>query len=175
MRQSQQPQDKAVWNTPPQDMATIFYKLATVVNGCFTPIIRSGFGTHAFAWYVGSLILMIFYGGAAHCPEMQIYIGVWFMFVIMRRLKPDKRQHSRYQGYPWLMHLIPFVRNEYQARLIEPWVVFFGGVFLIGESPGMAQFFILGAISLFMVLGMETAALSRTSGRWKTPGKKPCR
>jgi hypothetical protein len=157
-----QPQpNKPVWEqATPQDMVNILYVLTTIYNGCLTPVIRSGFGARAFAWYPASLILMIFYGGAAHCPEMQIYIGVWFMFIVMRRLTPNKRQHSRYQGYPWLCRLIPFVRNEYQARLLEPWVVFFGGIFLLDVSPGMAQFLIFGCISLFLTLLAEVSALS---------------
>jgi len=152
-----QPDENAVWKTKPTDIANILYSLAAVVNGCFTPFLRSGFGSRAFGAYPFSLLLMVVYGGFANCQEMSLYIPAWLMFVIMRQMKTDKRQHSRYQGYPWLCRII--TRNEYQARMIEPWVVFGIGLCLVGAAPALAQFMVIGCASLFVTLCVETASL----------------
>ena len=82
-----QPQDNAAWNTKPQDIANILYGLAAIINGCFTPFLRSGFGSRGFASHPISLILMIVYGGFANCPEMSLYIPAWLVFVVLRQMK----------------------------------------------------------------------------------------
>jgi hypothetical protein len=151
-----QPADKPAMQKP-QDIANIIYGLAAIVNGCFTPFLRSGFGSRGFASHPISLILMIAYGGFANCPEMSLDIPAWLMFVIMRQMKTNKRQHSRYQGYPWLCRII--TRNEYQARMIEPWVVFGMGICLTNAAPALGQFLIIGCASLFVTLCIETASI----------------
>ncbi len=152
-----QPDENAVWKTKPTDIANLLYSLCAVINGAFTPFIRSRFGSMGFASHPISLLLMVFYGAAAPCPEMSLYIPVWLMFVILRRFKPDRNQHSRYQGYPWLCRI--FTRNEYQARMIEPWVVFGIGLCLVDVAPALAQFMVIGCASLFVTLCVETASL----------------
>jgi hypothetical protein len=143
----------------PEDVVNIVYGIATIYSGCFTPVLRSGFGSRAFASYPASLILMIAYGGFANCQEIGLYIPVWLVMVVVRRLTADKRQHSRAQGYPWLCRRIPFVRNEYQARVIEPWVCFFAGIFLMSLSPALGNFVAAGCVPLLAVLMTEVAAL----------------
>jgi hypothetical protein len=155
-----QPENKEVWNTPPQDVVNIVYGIANIVNGCFTPFLRNGFGSRGFAAHPISLIFMIGYAGFANCPEMSLYIPVWLLFVLMRQLKTNKNQHSRYQGYPWLCRMIPFVNTEYKARTVEPWVLFFGGIFLMDVSLGIGQLLIIGCATLFVVLMIEVASIS---------------
>ena len=157
MAAPRQPQDNAAWNARPQDIANILYGIASIVNGCFTPFLRSGFGSRGFAAHPISLIFMVFYGAAARCPEMSLWIPAWLVMVILRQLRTDKRQHSRYQGYPWLCRLV--TRNEFQARMIEPWVVFAGGICLTDTAPALGQFLIIGCASLFVTLMIETASI----------------
>ena len=77
-------------------------------------------------------------------------------------MKTDKGQHSRYQGYPWLCRII--TRNEYQARMIEPWVVFGMGICLTNAAPALGQFLIIGCASLFVTLCIETASIQAQAG-----------
>ena len=139
----------------PEDIVNIVYGLATIYNGAFTPILRSGFGSKAFASYPITLIFMVVASAYLRCPQLITYIPVWLVLVVLRRITADRTQHSRYQGYPWLMRLIPFVRNEFQGRLLEPGIIFFTGVFLAPSSLPLARFVIGGSLSLFIVLGTE--------------------
>jgi hypothetical protein len=153
-----QPQQKPAWEqVNRKDAANLITIALTAFNGCFVPIIRSGPGTRAYAWYWLSVIGMWLYKDAAPCPEMDIYIPVWLMFVVMRRFKPNRDTHSRHQGYPWLARII--TRNEYQARFVEPFIVMLAGLLVMGEAPAFGPFLIFGGISLFMGFSTEVSAL----------------
>ncbi len=143
----------------PEDVINIVYGLATIYNGAFTPVLRSRFGSHAFASYPATLILLLVC--AASCPELAKYIPVWLALVLFRRLTADRTLHSRYQGYPWLCRLIPFVNTEFRARAVEPWLCFFGGIFLMQVSEPLARFVMGGSLSLFIVLMTETVTLEK--------------
>jgi hypothetical protein len=104
--------------------------------------------------------LLVAYGLFAPCEEMGVYIPVWLMFLIMRVGKTEKRQHSRYQGYPWLCRMIPFMNNEYKARLAEPFVLFAGGMLVMQYSPAMSVFLLSGCVSLLAILSAESGAIA---------------
>jgi hypothetical protein len=148
-----QPQDQAVWNQNPASLTDLAYKAAIVYSGAFTPILRSGFGTKAFRAYIGTLVLMIVYAGTYNCPELIRYLPYWLAMVAFRRITSDRRQHSQYQGYPWLAAII--MRKELRARLLEPWLCFFAGLALMPYSEPLAMFVMGGCVSLLVVLGIE--------------------
>src|ERR1700722_17637015 len=86
----------------PKDIVNLVYTVASIHAACITPLLRSGFGTHAFAGYPLALILMLVYAVAAHCELLAWYIPVWMLLISMHRLTADVNQYSKYQGYPWV-------------------------------------------------------------------------
>ncbi len=149
------PQPPEKKETKPQDVINVVFGIATIYSGCFTPLIRSGFGTHAFASYFFSMIGMYVYAGYAYCPQLVLYLPVWIVMVAFRRITADRTQHSRYQGFPWLVAILPFARKELHARMLEPWLLFFGGMFLFQYSEPLGKFVMGGCAALLVVLATE--------------------
>lgn len=149
-----QPPDKPAAQKP-QDIINIVYVLASIYNGCFTPLIRSGFGLKAFAAYPLSLIFMFVYAGYARCPQLIRYVPVWILLIVFRRITADPDAHSRYQGYPLLARRFPFMKGELMARKLEPWLCFYGGIFLLPYSQPLGAFVMGACLSLLITLGTE--------------------
>jgi hypothetical protein len=139
----------------PQDVINVVYMIASIHAACVTPLLRSRFGSHAFAAYPAAGILMFAYAGFANCPLLAWYIPVWMLMVAFRRLTCDPAQHSRYQGFPWTLGWL----GEHGARCLEPFVCLFGGVFLCMISQPLGEFVAAECLSMLIVLGTEMEML----------------
>src|SRR4051812_25602941 len=86
--------------------------LASVHSMAILPFTRTGMGV----WGMGadgfwSMMLIFVYGCMMNSPAMLFcYLPAWFVMAVRHKLFPDRRQHPRYQGYPWIFENI---KNEY--------------------------------------------------------------
>lgn len=113
----------------------IAYFLFVAQATCITPITRIKFGGEALGFPgLGALILLCFWVMATGSFEIQDYIVVWFIAMVLQRIKTlidgwrGNHQHSGYGGYPWLTAWL--VRHERLAKFMEGASVFGGGMFM---------------------------------------------
>jgi len=134
----------------------ILYVLVSAHSTCFTVFLRRGFGSEALGFNaILALVLIHFYimcnptsGGMAQ------FLGLWFLFLILQRIKTFSLWrkgaviHSRYDGYPWVGMMIPFLKTEERARFAETPICFIIGCLLIDYDSALSAFIAVGGISL---------------------------
>ena len=64
-------------------------------------------------------------------------------------------EHSRYEGYPWLGFLVPFVKRVEGAKLIEMLLCLTVGTLLLGVDQSLGQFVFFGSFSLMGKAAIE--------------------
>jgi hypothetical protein len=143
-----QPEPKPM--TKPQDVVNVVFGLASVGAAVFTPALHWGQGTHAYR-HTGIWALFLIVGYSAICPPVAYYIPIWVLLLLLRRGAASRDVHSMYQGYPWYL---PFL-SERMARILEPIVLFGIGTCLSSVSEELANFCLIGAVSLFIITGVE--------------------
>jgi len=125
----------------------IAYFIACVHAMCILPFTRSGMGTRGIdATGFWALLLIAFYTGEMHCPEMLTYWYVWVVMVVYRRLTTDKRQHTQFEGWVWPFQWI--VRNEVIAKWLEALSMLILGTLFKKWSEPVGQFLFYGFFSL---------------------------
>lgn len=142
-------------NVEGRDIVNLSFQLASIHAACVWPFTRSGFGTHAFSGYPWSLLLMLGYAAARPCPAMQWYIPAWLLMVLYRRATADRRQHSKYQGAPWLFKRL----NTRVAFCMELFTCFFAAIFAAMADQGLADFLLAETVSLLAVMMIEAAVI----------------
>jgi hypothetical protein len=145
------------------DGMNVLYRVLSVVVSCITPIIRSGFGSEGLGLN-GFFALLLLIVVAASVPDMQGYLGLWIIAVVLQRIATFRNRyrglvvHSRYGGYPWLAMRMPLVRRESTALLIvEPLLVFGLGGVLYTCSADFGHFMMACAVALFLKCLVEKA------------------
>ena len=72
--------------TPAQGFNLIFIFLAGYA-ACFQPFTRSNFGVrHFHVSGIAAMVIMVFYAGFGHCPEMLPFLAVWFALIVWHRV-----------------------------------------------------------------------------------------
>jgi hypothetical protein len=103
------------------DMRTSFNivtLIADVHTACIRPLTRSHQGPHALGWPgFWAMLAIPLYAGLADAPGMLTYWYFWTAMVAYRRLTADRRQHTEYQGRPWMFAW--FMRDELNMRALE--------------------------------------------------------
>ncbi len=168
----QPPQDKPVRETNPRAMFDPLYNLVTIYTGVLIPLIHSGLGTRGQSPFIYTLFLMFGYSVFGECPHILLYIPAWLLCVTYRACTPDKYQHSTYRGFPWLACLLPFVNTEKKGRLVEPFIVFFAGLYLMAYSVRLGQFVIGAGTAMCLLFMVELAAIAPKSDPCMTNGSR---
>lgn len=135
------------------------YNVLTLICGVATVPLHCGFGSRGLAPYVYTVFFMIGYIGFGRCPQLALYLPVWMAMVAYRRCTIDKRQISNYRGYPYLACLLPFVSGEKQGRIVEPFLLFVLGIYLLPISIPLGRFMLGIGAAMFLYLLLELAAI----------------
>lgn len=144
------------------------YALANAHATCITMFIRCGFGT-AVPGLSGVLAVVMMLLAVAQTNDIRMlwFFYAWIIALICQRLWTGilflrgRREHSEYSGWPWLAMLFPTVRNETQAKNIEPVFCLLLGLLLGGFSPSVGGYVMFGVISLTVVRALQLAAVRR--------------
>lgn len=126
---------------------------AAVLAICVTPLTHSGQGRRAYATYGPfSFMLMYGYAGFANCPAMIRFVPVWLGFLVYRRLKSERGQHSVYQGTFWPA---AFFLSDRYALLVEPFVLYAFGLYVREINPPLGRFVMYAAHGTFVMYVAE--------------------
>ena len=160
MRNPQQ-QERSNWGNM-RSSANLLYLLACAHSTCITVFTRRSFGVAtlgingaaAFALLLG---VICFTGSSA----MARFLFVWFAAVAIQcaimfiRSWRGQYEHSRYEGYPWLGFMVPFVRRVEGAKLWEMMFCLVAGTFLLGVDEVLGTFVFCGLFSLMGKAAIE--------------------
>lgn len=120
---------------------------------CLRVFLRYGFGSEALgANGLGAFLLILAYAGFSNSPEMLTYFWLWFAALIAQRCRTGvlaatgRREHSRYNGWPWLTGLV--TRNELAAKAAEGPLCLIIGAILCEWSEQVGYFVMFGMVSL---------------------------
>ena len=134
------------------------YFLAKSHCFCLWPFMRHSFGIH-MPGFLGLFAMFIIIGQfmATRDLVMMQYLCVWFVLLIFHRIRGTflwyrgQREHSEYDGWPWLAMRVPFTKNEVHAKNAEPNLCLILGAVLVLFSPALGSFVAFGFISMLIV------------------------
>ena len=124
----------------------LFNAVANVHAKCLLPFTRCHMGKHGMGLLpsIFAAFLMLAYAQYARAPEMLLFCRAWLVMAVLRRLTADRRQHTEYEGWPWLFG---FLRNQQLARLLEAGSLWLIGGWLSTYSVPLGRFVAAGAFS----------------------------
>lgn len=145
--------------------------LATAHAHCVYPFVRIGYGLQVPGFQgVHAVLLMIVAFMAAEDIAILHYLGAWIAATLVQRSIAfhrhfrGHREHSRYEGFPWLGNLFAYGRGGVAAKIFELLVVFVLGSLLSIWSEPLAIFVTSASVSLLFVLVVsETAKWRRVT------------
>ena len=132
-------------------------------------LLHHRFGCRAFgAQAFGVLLLIPCHALACENYDVGWLLAYWWMFLSLcmlhrigmgiRHFRGTLRdEHSRYQGWPWLMHLSPNWSEAKVKRVVEPLLMGAIAVLLVGRDPAVASFLGVAAFCLFVKHGASAA------------------
>lgn len=138
---------------------------------CLYPFLRYGYGLQV-PGFQGVMAVGLMWVACLYTEDLAIlkFLGVWLVATIIQRVIAfyrhwrGLREHSHYEGYPWLAALFARGRGEIVARSFEPVLVVPAGLGLAVWSEPLGVFVLAGAVSLPLVLIIsETAKLRRVT------------
>ena len=151
----------------PKDGFDLFMTIAEVHAAAITPLIRHSFGQDRPGGFgLAALLVMLCYAESTRSRAVLLYVAVWLAAIVANRIRTwwlvrrGSADHSRYNGYPWLVIGLPFVKTERTAKALEPLLCLFAGAALTAWSPPLGHFVAAGMISLTVLEGvyrMKTA------------------
>jgi hypothetical protein len=75
--------------------------------------------------------------------------------------------HSMDSGWPLLMLILPFIKKRNTAIAVEATLCFLVGGILIGVSPFIGQYMVIGCFSLILRTTIETWVINRRLQRMR--------
>jgi hypothetical protein len=162
MRNAQQLQERSNKANNMRSSANLMYLLLCAHSACFTVFTRHSFGVAALGLSGSAAFgLMMVYICCTGSQAMALYFFVWFVAFALQQLANFVRarrglyEHSRYEGYPWLGFLVPFVKRVEGAKLIEMLLCLMVGTLLLGVDQSLGQFVFFGFFSLIGKAAIE--------------------
>lgn len=124
-----QQQNDMFANLSTRDAMNAFSIASNVLMYFVIPFTHRGFGTRAFQ-YCGpfAFIAMFLAAGVVERPDLLMYIPIWTLAVLYRRVTADRDAHSRCFGYPHFLRVF-----GHQAYYVEG--ALFLGVGYLMQSP----------------------------------------
>ncbi|HEY4313313.1 MAG TPA: hypothetical protein VGN12_27935 [Pirellulales bacterium] len=143
----------------PFDMRGAVNLLYVLVSGhatCVTPFVRRNFGREALGRNGAVAFVILFFYMAAYPRHfvVQQFTFWWFVMFILQRLKTmylvsrGLSPHSRYDGYPYLGYLLPFVKDPKGASIIEFLALLGGGMWLSTVDAPLGKLIIVSSVCL---------------------------
>jgi len=141
----------------------VLYLLLSGHATCLTVFLRRGFGVEALGINgVMAFTMILLYAAATQDAFVAIFFWAWLVALIAQRIETyrlvrrGRIEHSRYDGWPSVAMLLPFVKTEFAAKnVIEPAICLFGGALLCPVSEALGGFVLLGFFSLALKRGLE--------------------
>jgi hypothetical protein len=168
MLQAQQdfPQIKSTFDTAGN--LDMWYRVCLICFAFIMPFIRDRAGRERPGVYgLFAMIFLMWYACINNCPVMLLYFMVWITALIIQRVRSawarrhGWRIHTNNRGVPWLVMLIPFVRTESAARLIEPILCLFGGALLCRMDEHLGYLVMANCFALVYMEVIDRAIIAR--------------
>ncbi len=125
------------------------------------------FGLHSAAVILAVLVFSTFWEGYDVTPLLG-FLGFYFVACMGARIGIAKRrrsgdvEHSYYHGRPVLLNWWPFKKaKERTVKGLEPFLVFFTGVFVMPVSEPLGGYLMVASLGLLVSLGLA-ATYQRT-------------
>jgi hypothetical protein len=141
----------------------LFYLLVCGYAACTTVFTRHSFGVETLGMNgVAALGLMLGYICFTGSPAMVPFLAIWFIALAVQRLITFVRsqrgwyEHSRYEGYPWLGFMAPFVQRVEGAKFCEMMFCLMAGAVLLGIDEALGRFVLFGFFSLIAKAAIES-------------------
>jgi hypothetical protein len=140
----------------------LLYLLVSAHSTCFTAFTRHSFGVAELgANSAAAFALLLVYICVTGSQAMCAFMFVWFAALALQRLAMFVQglrghyEHSRYEGYPWLGFMVPFVRRVQGAKLCEMLICLIAGPLLMGVDDALGSFVFFGTFSLMGKAAIE--------------------
>ena len=140
------------------DIVAICVTLLSLISLPFT---RIRCGVYAYKAGPFSLLAMCFWLGHTRSLTVFRFMGVWIVAVIVQRIMSSRREASRYEGRPWLVMLLPFIKTEEAAVAMEPLIVALIGFLLVPYSEPLALMILASAFGLAVLHGIHVGIRRR--------------
>lgn len=169
----EQPRPKGL--TPIQDAraaASFLVLAAQILAAPVEVFLRVRFGRHYFG-IPSAVALIVVPMWSIFWPDedpgpLLIFWGLFILMQLRARVEGIRMSnrgeitHSRYNGYPRLARLFPRMAEEKIKGNIEPWLVMWAGVLMLGLSLPLGSYLVAAGFSLGCVAGlMESVARAR--------------
>ncbi len=156
----------------PFDMRVAVNLLYVLVSGhatCVTPFVRRNFGREALGRNGAVAFVILFFYMAAYPRHfvLQQFTFWWFVMLVLQRLKimylvsRGRSPHSRYDGYPYLGFLLPFVKEYKAAWIIEFLSLMACGVWLSTLDAPLGKLIIISAVCLIVKNAIDEDVVRR--------------
>jgi hypothetical protein len=139
--------------------------LATAHAHCVYPFVRIGYGLQVPGFQgLHAVLLMIVAFIAAEDIAILQFLAAWIVATLVQRgiafhrHFQGHREHSRYEGFPWLGNLFALGRGGVAAKLFELCVVIVLGCLLSNWSEPLAILVTSASFSLLFVLIVSESA-----------------
>lgn len=139
--------------------------LATAHAHCIYPFVRIGYGLQVPGFQgVHAVLLMIVVFVAAEDIAILQFLGAWTVATVIQRgiafhrYFRGHREHSHYEGFPWLGNLFALGRSVVAAKIFELGLVMVLGPLLSLWSEPLSIFVASAGLSLLFVLVVSEMA-----------------
>lgn len=128
-------------------------------------VLHHRFGCRAFGASAFCVLLLIpLHASAWEHHDINWLLSYWYVFLLLcllHRIGMSIRfrqgtlydEHSRYQGWPWLLHLVPSWSEMTVKRAVEPFLVCLMAIFLAERNPPAASFLGIASFCLLVKHG----------------------
>jgi hypothetical protein len=150
-------------------VAGIIAFLAKSLSVSVEVFLHSGFGVRYFDGAAAAVFLIAFifpvFGNGDDPETMLWFLAAYWASLIWHRLaaawrrRRDGFQHSHYSGYPRLMRLPVFrmMKESVFKTIVEPPLVFFGGVFLMPLSETLGTYCVIASFGMVVNAAFRNA------------------
>lgn len=152
----------------PNEAFDVIMWVLSALSATITPLTRHSFGQdHPGIFGLAALLGMLCYAESTRSGVMLVYVAVWLVALIANRIRTfwlvrkGMADHSQYNGYPWLVMCLPFVKTERFAKALEPFLCLLAGCAVMGWSQPLGQFLVVGFFSLTAVEGLWRMKMGR--------------
>ncbi len=138
----------------------LLYVIANAHRMMLAVFLRHSFGIRAHEPHgiIAFFVLLVLAGTGR---VFLIYFWLWIVTLAGQRIYSFRlrfkgvKQHSRYQGYPWLAMRLPSINSEAEARKVEPFICLLLGLLLVTICEPLGYFVAAGFVSLTVSMGID--------------------
>ncbi len=156
----------------PFDMRAAVNLMYVVVSGhatCVTPFVRRNFGREALGrnGAMAFVILFLYMAAYPRHVALQQFTLWWFVMLVLQRLKTGylvsrgRSPHSRYDGYPYVGFLLPFVKDHKGAWIFEFLALLGCGIWLSSLDAPLGKLIIVSAVCLIVRTAIDEDIVRR--------------